>query len=157
MHNGFKPKDAKPYINRPIGGHAQQAIGHTIQYAKEGYDGVILIYPFTCMPEITSNAIIHAVSKKYHIPVLTLCFDEQTGQAGVQTRLEAFVDMIKRAAEELKKISCSFTYFVFVDKNFALISFFVTDEDIDQGSFPSTRNTGNNDELTFANFEINIA
>lgn len=89
-------KYAKPYINRPIGGHAQQAIGHTIQYAKEGCDGVILLYPFTCMPEITTNAIIPAVSKEYNIPVLALCFDEQTGQAGIKTRLEAFVDMIKR-------------------------------------------------------------
>ena len=89
-------KLAKPFINRRIGGHTMESIGHTIEFALSGIDGVIHIYPFTCMPEITATAIFPKVSKKYDIPVLSLCFDEQTGIAGIQTRLEAFVDMIKR-------------------------------------------------------------
>ena len=87
---------AKPFINRAIGGHALQTIGHTIHYKKQGFDAVILLYPFTCMPEITANAILPKVGEEYNIPILALCFDEQTGIAGMQTRLEAFVDMIKR-------------------------------------------------------------
>jgi predicted nucleotide-binding protein (sugar kinase/HSP70/actin superfamily) len=89
-------KLAEPFINCAIGGHALQTIGHSIHYIEEGFDGIILVYPFTCMPEITANAIMPRVIKEYNKPFLSVCFDEQTGSAGLQTRLEAFVDMISR-------------------------------------------------------------
>jgi trimethylamine:corrinoid methyltransferase-like protein len=34
-------ESAKPYIDRCIGGHTQECIGHAIRYAKAGYDGAI--------------------------------------------------------------------------------------------------------------------
>lgn len=87
---------ARPYINRPIGGHALQSIGHAIEYMNKGAEGIILIYPFTCMPEIAANAILPDICKSRNVPLLTLCFDEQTGAEGLKTRLEAFVDLIYR-------------------------------------------------------------
>ncbi|MEL7659136.1 MAG: hypothetical protein AAGU75_24865, partial [Bacillota bacterium] len=36
------------------------------------------------------------VSRTHDIPVLTFFLDEQTGKAGMSTRLEAFVDLISR-------------------------------------------------------------
>lgn len=93
---------AKPFINRPIGGHARQTIGHALLYAQQGFDGCILLYPFTCMPEITANAVMPQVSQRCNLPVLTLCFDEQTGTEGLKTRLEAFVDMIFRKKAVLR-------------------------------------------------------
>lgn len=35
------------------------------------------------------------LSKKYDLPVLTISIDEQTADANVLTRLEAFLEMIK--------------------------------------------------------------
>ncbi|MGE5678407.1 MAG: CoA protein activase [Pseudomonadota bacterium] len=83
---------SKPYLPVLIGGHTQQCIGHAVQYAKMGYDGLVQIYPMTCMPEIVSRSILPQVEKDYSIPILYLIVDEQTGEAGFQTRLEAFVD-----------------------------------------------------------------
>lgn len=85
---------SKPYLPTLIGGHSQQCIGHAVNYAKMGYDGLIQIYPMTCMPEIVSRAILPQVEKDYNIPILYLIVDEQTGEAGYMTRLEAFVDYI---------------------------------------------------------------
>lgn len=91
---------AKPYLNEaPIGGHGVNSIGETILYAKHGFDGVVQLAPFACIPEIVAKSIIPTVSKDYSIPVLTLFIDEQTGKAGVQTRLEAFVDLLERRRE----------------------------------------------------------
>jgi predicted nucleotide-binding protein (sugar kinase/HSP70/actin superfamily) len=87
---------AKPYINRPIGGHGMQSLGQAIRYKQLGYDGVVHLYPFTCMPEIIANSLFEQVSRDHDIPVLSLCLDEHSGFAGVQTRLEAFVDMMGR-------------------------------------------------------------
>lgn len=90
---------AKPYLGTMIGGHAQETIGNTILYAKEGYDGVLQIYPLTCMPEIVAQSILPAIERDYNIPILTLIIDELTGEAGYMTRLEAFIDLLKKRRE----------------------------------------------------------
>ena len=48
------------------------------------------------MPEIVAQSILPKVSEHYGVPILTLVVDELTGEAGYQTRVEAFVDMVKR-------------------------------------------------------------
>lgn len=95
---GYKleKKLSKPYLPTLIGGHTQQCIGHAVNYAKLGYDGLVQIYPMTCMPEIVSRSILTQIERDYSIPILYLIVDEQTGEAGFQTRLEAFVDYIVR-------------------------------------------------------------
>lgn len=94
---GLTVKDAaKDYLPELIGGHGRDSIGNTILYSKRNFDGVIQIAPFTCIPEIVARTILTSVSKDYSIPVLTFFLDEQTGKAGMVTRLEAFVDLIKR-------------------------------------------------------------
>lgn len=91
---------AKPYLGKMIGGHAMETIGNTILYAQKGYDGIIQIYPLTCMPEIVAESILPAVERDYNIPILTLIIDEMTGEAGYITRIEAFVDLILRKKEK---------------------------------------------------------
>jgi len=90
---------AKPWLGTMIGGHAQETIGHTAMYSKLGYDGVIQIFPFSCMPEIVAESLLPTVEKDTGIPVLTLIIDEMTGEAGYMTRVEAFVDMLERRRE----------------------------------------------------------
>jgi predicted nucleotide-binding protein (sugar kinase/HSP70/actin superfamily) len=89
-------KLSKPYLPTLIGGHSQECIGHAIHYAKMGYHGLVQIYPMTCMPEIVSRSILPQIEKDYSIPILYMIVDEQTGEAGFQTRLEAFVDYIEK-------------------------------------------------------------
>lgn len=87
---------APPYVNHFVGGHGQETIGSTILFAREKYDGVIQVQPFTCMPEIIAESILPTVSKDHGIPTFCLIVDEHSGDAGVQTRLEAFVDLLRR-------------------------------------------------------------
>lgn len=87
---------ARPYLAEMVGGHGQESIGHTIMYANEGLDGVIQLAPFTCIPEIVAKSILPQVSADYDIPFISFFLDEQTGEAGFRTRLEAFVDLLAR-------------------------------------------------------------
>ena len=57
------------------------------------------------MPEIVAQNILPKVSRKEDIPVMSLVLDEQTGKAGYITRIEAFVDLVKRKKRQ-KKINC---------------------------------------------------
>lgn len=103
-------KAAKPYLGMSIGGHAIESVGNTVLYAREDYDGVIQIYPLTCMPEIVAQSILPSVEKDYDIPVLTLVTDEMTGEAGFNTRIEAFVDLLMQNAKAKAGKAGSFAY-----------------------------------------------
>jgi predicted nucleotide-binding protein (sugar kinase/HSP70/actin superfamily) len=85
---------ASPYLDYRVGGEGQATIGHTMMAKESGYDGVIQLLPFTCMPDTIAKSILPAVAQREDIPVLTLIVDEQTGKAGVHTRLEAFLDLL---------------------------------------------------------------
>ncbi len=87
-------KAAEPYLKEMIGGHAKECIGNAVLYAREGYDGLIQLLPFSCMPEIVASSILPNLSQKENIPIMTLVVDELTGESGYLTRLEAFVDML---------------------------------------------------------------
>lgn len=87
---------AKPYLMRDIGGDALECVSDVAWASKKGKDGIIHISPFTCMPEIMSQNIFPNMREDCNIPILTLIMDEQTGKAGYVTRLEAFVDLMKR-------------------------------------------------------------
>ena len=87
---------AKPYLNYHVGGDGQKTVGQAVLCAQDGYDGVIQLYPFTCMPEIVAQYMLPRVQEDYQLPVLILGIDEHTGAAGMQTRLEAFVDLVRR-------------------------------------------------------------
>lgn len=100
MHHKVAMKTAKYYVPYHYGGEIQENIGDTMLYSKKGFDGVIHLYPFTCMPEIITRSILPQVSREHNIPVLSLVLDEQTGEAGFQTRLEAFVDLLVRKRKE---------------------------------------------------------
>lgn len=85
---------AKPYLNHFVGGEGLPSVGHTVIYAKEGFDGVLHLFPFTCMPDIIAKSILPQVSRDLDIPTVSFVIDEQTGKAGVLTRLEAFIDLL---------------------------------------------------------------
>lgn len=89
-------KYAKPYLLRDIGGDAIESVSDVAYATSRGVDGIIHISPFTCMPEIMSQNIFPKMRQDGSIPILALVLDEQTGKAGFVTRLEAFVDLMRR-------------------------------------------------------------
>lgn len=89
-------KMAKPYLNRDIGGDSLECVSDVAYADMKKKDGIIHISPFTCMPEIMSQNIFPAMRDEHNIPILTLVMDEQSGRAGYITRLEAFVDLMRR-------------------------------------------------------------
>ena len=94
---------AKPYLMRDIGGDALESVSDVAYANERGIDGIIHVSPFTCMPEIMSQNIFPAMREDCEIPILTLIMDEQAGRAGYITRLEAFVDLMRRRKFYKKK------------------------------------------------------
>lgn len=88
-------KIAFPYLKSGVGGHGLLTVAEMLEYAEKGYDGVIHLLPFGCMPESTVRPILHKIKEEHKIPLLSLSIDEQTSDTGLETRLEAFVDLLK--------------------------------------------------------------
>jgi len=86
---------AKPYLKSGfVGGHGLETVAHTVEAGINRYHGVIQLAPFTCMPEIIAMQVLPAVVKDLEIPVLSIIIDEHSGEAGILTRLEAFIDLL---------------------------------------------------------------
>jgi predicted nucleotide-binding protein (sugar kinase/HSP70/actin superfamily) len=95
---------AKEFLRRDIGGDAIESIGDTAIAGFSKSDGIIHLLPFTCMPEIIAQNILPNVRNEKDIPVLSLVLDEHQGKAGFITRLEAYVDLLKRRKRKLYNI-----------------------------------------------------
>jgi predicted nucleotide-binding protein (sugar kinase/HSP70/actin superfamily) len=85
---------AAPFLDQNVGGEGRETIGTIALFAERGFDGIIQLLPFGCMPENIATSIIPRLQQEHDIPVLTLAFDEQTGRAGMTTRVEAFLDLL---------------------------------------------------------------
>lgn len=91
---------AQPYMHiDDVGGHGVNTVGNAELFSRAGFDGIVHIYPFTCMPEIIAQTAFAEIEKRHGVPIMTLIIDEMTGEAGYVTRLEAFVDMLEMRRE----------------------------------------------------------
>lgn len=87
---------SRRYIGESPGGEVTKTLGEAIHFARSGADGIIHIFPFTCMPENMALEMLQRIGKDYDVPVMSLSFDEHASRTGLVTRLEAFVDMVTR-------------------------------------------------------------
>jgi predicted nucleotide-binding protein (sugar kinase/HSP70/actin superfamily) len=86
--------DSDGYVNYNIGGVANYTIAYANQLAKSGIDGLIHMKAASCSPEITAMSVLQNLSRDYGVPIIYFTFDTETGEAGLHTRLEAFLDML---------------------------------------------------------------
>jgi predicted nucleotide-binding protein (sugar kinase/HSP70/actin superfamily) len=93
-------KIAKPYLRFNCCAHSNVSVAEAIIFAKDGFDGLIHVKPHACMPEVTAMAAIRRVSKDHSFPALSFSFDEHTSEVGVRTRLEAFVELLRRRRQK---------------------------------------------------------
>jgi len=60
------------------------------------------------MPEAVAKSVVAGVGREYNIPILHLAIDEHAGEAGMITRVEAFVDVLEmRRQQNVREASCS--------------------------------------------------
>ncbi len=85
----------KRYKGCQCGGHDMENTGAIIDFAERGFDGVVHLMPFGCLPELITRSIVPQITEDLGIPVLSVSLDEQQGEANTQTRVEAFVDLCR--------------------------------------------------------------
>lgn len=73
----------------------RRMIGAARHYMRQpGVRGIIHVAAFGCGPDSMTGELIERMARECRVPFLNLIIDEHTGEAGVITRLEAFLDMV---------------------------------------------------------------
>jgi predicted CoA-substrate-specific enzyme activase len=79
----------REYITPAVEGEAILSLGRAIEYAENGFDGIVNVIPFGCMPGTVVSMLMHRFSEDYGIPVHNLVVDGNKDLAQ-DIRLEAF-------------------------------------------------------------------
>lgn len=87
-------RKGKKYLKYPLGADGAESVVHALEHAKLGIDGIIHIKSFSCVPEINAMPILSQLSEDYQTPILYLSFDGENNIANLNTKLEAFYEMI---------------------------------------------------------------
>lgn len=87
-------REVEEYVEYDTGPTSTLTIAAAKRYAEEGFDGIVHLKSSGCTPEIDCMPVLQRISRDYRIPVLFLSYDSQTSDTGLDTRLEAFYDMI---------------------------------------------------------------
>jgi predicted nucleotide-binding protein (sugar kinase/HSP70/actin superfamily) len=73
-----------------VGTEACLSIPGIVEYAMEGYNGVVNVYPFTCMPSTLTSAIVRPLMNKLRIPYLDTPYDSSF-QPGREAAIRTFM------------------------------------------------------------------
>jgi len=84
-------------VGRAYWTYEEEVVGAGEHYLKSGADGVIGIMAFGCGPDSLMMDMVRRQAARLRVtPFMSLTLDEHSAEAGVVTRLEAFLDMIYR-------------------------------------------------------------
>ena len=89
----------RKYLKYTLGADGTESVIHTIDHCKKGIDGIIHIKSFGCVPEINAMSTLSKISEDYEVPILYLSFDGENNISNIDTKIEAFKDMIKSKKE----------------------------------------------------------
>ncbi len=85
-------------LHKPIfWNFGRKAIGSVFHLAEAGeVDGIIYVMSFGCgIDSFVSDLMERRLRRNTNLPFMLLTLDEHSGEAGLNTRLEAFIDMIR--------------------------------------------------------------
>lgn len=80
----------------------REILGTIMYFLEKGsVDGIIHLMIFSCGPDsLAGELATRFARKKQDIPLLQLVLDDLTAEAGMKTRIEAFIDMLRRRKEK---------------------------------------------------------
>ena len=78
-----------------------QSIRYFLTKGRDEIDGVIFLISFACGPDSLISELIMRDMKVVGLPFLEITMDEHSGEAGLLTRVESFVEMVRRKKKKL--------------------------------------------------------
>jgi predicted nucleotide-binding protein (sugar kinase/HSP70/actin superfamily) len=73
---------------------------HALDFVSEGYDGLLHIYAFGCMPQTALKPVLQRIASDSGMPLLSLAIGDRFSEEGLEGRLEAFIDLLDTRKKE---------------------------------------------------------
>ena len=83
------------YLKYSLGADGMESVYYTLLHSKKGIDGIIHIKSYGCTPELNAIPIISKIAEEKCIPTIYLSFDGDNNIKNIDTKLEAFYDILK--------------------------------------------------------------
>jgi predicted CoA-substrate-specific enzyme activase len=80
----------RTYLSPAVEGEAILSMGRVVEYAEQGFDGIINVIPFGCMPGTVVSLLLHQFRQDWGLPVLNVVV-EGTKSTGQDIRFDAFI------------------------------------------------------------------
>lgn len=80
----------KDLFSFEVGTEACLSIAGIVAYARDGYNGVVNVYPFTCMPSTITSAIVRPIMNELGVPYLDTPYDSSV-QPGREAAIRTFM------------------------------------------------------------------
>ncbi|PIU26197.1 MAG: hypothetical protein COZ03_00950 [Candidatus Aquicultor secundus] len=90
-------REANRLPKRLFWSYEREVVGAAFHWMQtKSVDGIIYILSFACGQDSLIQVLLEIEAKKQHgIPLMSLVIDEHSGEAGMITRVEAFIDMLR--------------------------------------------------------------
>lgn len=77
--------------------YEKEVVGSAFHWLRnKSVDGIIYVLSFACGPDSLIQVLLESEAKRREsLPLMSLVIDEHSGEAGMITRVEAFVDMLR--------------------------------------------------------------
>lgn len=85
---------ARKYLKYQLGADGTESVSHALYHSKKGISGIIHLKSFGCSPEINAIPILNHISNAYNTPIMYLSFDAENNIYNIDTKIEAFCEMI---------------------------------------------------------------
>jgi predicted nucleotide-binding protein (sugar kinase/HSP70/actin superfamily) len=94
---GAAERSVKHHCGEAYWAYAPSLLGAGLWFLeRKAADGLVAVVAFGCAPDSGLAPELGQAARQASVPMLTLTLDEHSGEAGLVTRLEAFVDMLER-------------------------------------------------------------
>jgi predicted CoA-substrate-specific enzyme activase len=90
------------YLTPAVEGEAILSLGRVVEYAEHGFDGIVNIIPFGCMPGVIVSLLLHQFRRDYGLPVLNVVV-EGTKDPGESIRFDAFIQQAREHMVQNRK------------------------------------------------------
>jgi predicted nucleotide-binding protein (sugar kinase/HSP70/actin superfamily) len=99
VHPAGRWASVEELVRIPYWTFEDEIVGASGSLLRQPVDGLISVSAFGCAPDSVMLSVLAQAARRADRPYMPLVLDEHSGQAGLITRLEAFVDMLYRRKE----------------------------------------------------------
>jgi predicted nucleotide-binding protein (sugar kinase/HSP70/actin superfamily) len=99
-------KNAKTLSGRIFWGFERRLAGAVLHWSRTAdVSGILFVTSFACGPGSIVGALLEdQLEREGSVPLMTITLDEHSAEAGLVTRLEAFIDMLRHTARVASRI-----------------------------------------------------